>query len=205
MADKQISLPSIPKDEFYEDYVAAVLSIGGLFLERRLILNYPINILELDVVTTRLEQNRIEKTLSEIKSGKWGLTDVFKVRGWLDYLKYDKASFVSLNSPNGRDNLYQQVAKTMGIDLIDVQKQDTDKLDETSLQQVYGIAQIDKNVYECALPTFRYAYCLERLMSEKYLKPLAQNSKDLQAYKNYRNISTRYMTTLSSRTIRIRD
>lgn len=183
MADKQISLPSIPKDEFYEDYVAAVLSIGGLFLERRLILNYPVNILELDVVTTRLEQNRIEKTLSEIKSGKWGLTDVFKVRGWLDYLKYDKASFVSLNSPNGRDNLYQQVAKTMGIDLIDVQKQDTDKLDETSLQQVYGIAQIDKNVYECALPTFRYAYCLERLMSEKYLKPLAQNSKDLQAYK----------------------
>lgn len=87
--------------------------------------------------------------MSEIKSGKWGLTDVFKVRGWLDYLKYDKASFVSLNSPNGRDNLYQQVAKTMGIDLIDVQKQDTDKLDETSLQQVYGIAQIDKNVYEC--------------------------------------------------------
>lgn len=183
MADKQISLPSIPKDEFYEDYVAAVLSIGGLFLERRLILNYPINILELDVVTTRLEQNRIEKTLSEIKSGKWGLTDVFKVRGWLDYLKYDKASFVSLNSPNGRNNLYQQVAKTMGIDLIDVQKLDTDKLDETSLQQVYGIAQIDKSVYECALPTFRYAYCLERLMSEKYLKPLAQNSKDLQAYK----------------------
>ena len=182
MVDKQLSLPSIPKDEFYEDYVAAVLSIGGLFLERRIILNNPINILELDVVTTRLEQNCIKKTLSEIKSGNWGLTDVFKVRGWLDYLNYDKASFVSLNNPNGRNTSYQQVAKSMDIDLVDVQKQASDELDETSLRQVYGLAQIDKKVYECALPTLRYTYCLERLMSEKYLKPLAKDPNGLQAY-----------------------
>ena len=183
MADKHLTLPSIPKDEFYEDYVAAVLSIGGLFLERRLILNQPINILELDVVTTRLDQNGVEKTLSEIKSAGWHLTDVFKVRGWLDYLQYNKASFVSLDSPNGRNPLYQQVAGSLGIDLVDVQKQAADKLDETPLRHVYGIPQIDKNVYECALPTLRYAYCLERLMSEKYLKPLAKDTKGLQAYK----------------------
>lgn len=183
MADKHLTLPSIPKDEFYEDYVAAVLSIGGLFLERRLILNQPINILELDVVTTRLEQNGVEKTLSEIKSAGWGLTDVFKVKGWLDYLQYNKASFVSLDSPNGRNPLYQQVAGALGIDLVDVQKQAADKLDESPLRQVYGIPQIDKNVYECALPTLRYAYCLERLMSEKYLKPLAKDPKGLRAYK----------------------
>lgn len=30
MTDKKLTLPNIPKDEFYEDYVAAVLSIGGL-------------------------------------------------------------------------------------------------------------------------------------------------------------------------------
>lgn len=183
MSDTQLSLPGIPKDEFYEDYVASVLSIGGLFLERRLILNHPINILELDVVTTRLTQNGVEKTLSEIKSAGWGLTDVFKVRGWLDYLKYDRASFVSLDSQNGRNPLYQQVAQTLNIDLIDVQKLAADKLDETALRQVYRIGAIDKNVYECAFPTLRYAYCLERLMSEKYLKPLAKDSKGLQAYK----------------------
>lgn len=183
LPNKKLALPSIPKDEFYEDYVAAVLSIGGLFIERRLILNKPINILELDVVVTRMQQNDVEKTLSEIKSAKWGLTDVFKVRGWLDYLNYDKASFVSLDSPNGRNSLYQQVAKTLRIDLIDVQKQAEDKLDETPLRQAYSLIPIDKNVYESAIPTLRYAYCLERLMSEKYLKPLAKDPYGLQAYK----------------------
>lgn len=186
MADKRLTLPSIPKDEWYEDYVAAVLSIGGLFLERRLILNQPINILELDVVVTRIGQNDVEKTLSEVKSAGWGLTDVFKVRGWLDYLKYEKASFVSLDSPNGRNPEYQQVAKMLNIDLIDVQKQDEEKLDETHLRQVYGITQIDKKVYDCAFPMLRYAYCLERLMSEKYLKPMAKDSNGLHAYKELR-------------------
>lgn len=66
MAETKLTLPDLPKDEFYEDYVAAVLSIGGLFLERRLILNQPVNILELDVVTTKIEANIVEKTLSEI-------------------------------------------------------------------------------------------------------------------------------------------
>ena len=195
MADKHLVLPEIPKDEFYEDYVAAVLSIGGLFIERRLILNHPINILELDVVTTRLKRDDVEKTLSEVKSAGWGLTDVFKVRGWLDYLKYEKASFVSLNSPNGRNQHYQQVAKGLNIDLIDVQKQATGKLDETSLRQTYGIPSIDNNVYDCALSALRYAYCLERLMLERYLKPLAKDPNELHAYKElqqYINITHDY-------------
>lgn len=183
MADTKLTLPDLPRDEFYEDYVAAVLSIGGLFLERRLILNKPVNILELDVVTTKIDASTVEKTLSEIKSAGWGLTDVFKVRGWLDYLGYDRASFVSLNSQNGRNPLYQQVASTLNIALLDIQKQAADKLDETPLKQAYGIKAIDGRVYETALPTLRYAYCLERLMSEKYLKPLAKDPNGLQAYK----------------------
>lgn len=35
MSDTHLAIPSLPKDEFYEDYVAAVLSKGVLFLERR--------------------------------------------------------------------------------------------------------------------------------------------------------------------------
>ena len=58
-----------------------------------------------------------------------------------------------------------------------------EKLDKSPLCQAYSIGQIDKNVYECAFPTLRYAYCQERLMSEKYLKPLAKDTKGLHAYK----------------------
>lgn len=182
-ATTHLSLPSIPKDEFYEDYVAAVLSAGGLFLERRLCLSEPINILELDIVTTQFSETGTEKTLSEIKSGDWGLTDVFKVRGWLDYLRYPKASFVVLDSQKQQFQEYQNVAKSLQIDLVNVVKPAVGKLDESSLVQCYGLKQIDKRVYDCAVTTLRYSYCMERLMIEKYLKPLAKEKTGLYGFK----------------------
>ncbi len=184
MADYEVklTLPSIPKDEFYEDYVAAILSVCGLFLERRINLNDPINILELDIVTTKFFQDHTEKTLSEIKSGDWGLTDVFKVRGWLDYLRYPKASFVVLDNQKQKFGEYQNVAASLQIDLLNIPKKDDGGLDESELLKQFGISSIDKNIYECAIPTLRYAYCMERLMVEKYLKPLAKDPNGLEGY-----------------------
>lgn len=181
--NKHLTLPSIPKDEFYEDFVAAVLSASGLFLERRLSLNKPVNILELDVVTTRFLAGGIEKTLSEIKSGGWGLTDVFKVRGWLDYLHYQSASFVVLDSKIQNFSEYQNVASSLQIGLVNVPKNTNGKLDFTSIQSLYHLPSIDTRVFDCAVTTLRYAFCMERLMTEKYLKPLAKDPKVLQGYR----------------------
>lgn len=178
-----LSLPAIPKGELYEDYVAAVLSVSGLFLERRINLNAPVDILEIDIVTTKFYTDHTEKILSEIKSGGWGLTDVFKVRGWLDYLRYSKASFVVLDDKKQKFEDYQNIASSLDIDLINVPVNAEGGLDETDLINHFGRCTIDKKVYDCAVFTLRYAYCLERLIVEKYLKSLAKDESDLLGYR----------------------
>lgn len=118
--EKKISLPDLPKDEYYEDFVAALLCAGGYYIEKRIDLREPTNILELDVVTSKYYSDYVEKTLSEIKSAGWGISDVFKVRGWLDFLKLPKASFVCLNTNKKDFTQMQNVAKELNIDLLEI-------------------------------------------------------------------------------------
>ena len=51
--EKEIQLPGLPKGEYYEDFVAALLCAGGYYIEKRINLREPTNILELDVVTSK--------------------------------------------------------------------------------------------------------------------------------------------------------
>lgn len=185
MAKKDLSLklPAIPKGELYEDYVAAILSVCGLFIERRINLTEPVNILELDIVTTKFFADKTEKTLAEIKSGDWGLPDIFKVRGWLDYLLYPKASFIVLDNKRQEFEECQGIAQSLQIELLNAPKNASGKLDASNLLAHFGISTIDKRIYECAIPTLRYAYCLERLMIEKYLKSLAKDENELDGYR----------------------
>ena len=80
------------------------------FIEKRIDLREPTNILELDVVTSKFYIDHVEKTLSEIKSAGWGFPDVFKVKGWLDYLALPRASFVCLNTEKSDFAQIQQVS-----------------------------------------------------------------------------------------------
>ena len=88
-----LRLPKIPRDSYYEDYVAALLNAGGYYLQRS-IHRYVegVEMLELDVVATKISADTVEKTVIEIKSGNWGIKDVFKVVGWLQYLQIKNAT-----------------------------------------------------------------------------------------------------------------
>lgn len=58
MADTDITLilPSIPKDCYYEDYVAAILNAGQYFLDRSVHrVEDGVDLLELDIVATIFE------------------------------------------------------------------------------------------------------------------------------------------------------
>ena len=69
--EKKIHLPDLPQDEYYEDLVAALLCAGGYYIEKRIDLREPTNVLELDVVTSKYYPDHVDKTLSEIKSAGW--------------------------------------------------------------------------------------------------------------------------------------
>lgn len=64
--DSGISLPQIPKEKEYEDFIAAILQAGGYYLERGIIHRIKQDVLELDIVTTRFHKDHLEHTISEI-------------------------------------------------------------------------------------------------------------------------------------------
>ena len=151
-----ISLPKIPKDKEYEDFIAAILQSGGYYLERGIIYRIKQDVLELDIVSTRFSEGNVERAISEIKSGGWGLSDIFKIRGWLDYLNLDKASFV-VQIPNQIMTISKDIASKINVTLIDNQD-----LDCSELLKAYSISK--EQVEDEIIESFRYAFALEAEM-----------------------------------------
>lgn len=172
-----IELAQVPKDFAYEDYVSSVLNAGGYYLERGIHKREKSEILELDIVTNKFTSNGVEKTISEIKSGDWGFPDIFKVRGWMDYLGFDKASFiVQKKDPNQK--LYNDVASQLRLSLI-VTDENNGNLNYNQVQKVYAIAS---NTHEEAfIESLRFSYALERkLISD--INSTAKSNKQIEGY-----------------------
>ena len=147
-----ISLPEIPKDKEYEDFIAAILQSGGCYLERGIIHRIKQDVLELDIVSTKFSEGNVERAISEIKSGGWGLSDIFKIRGWLDYLNLDKASFV-VQIPNQEMEISKDIASKINVALIDNQK-----LDCSELLKAYSIPRVQFK--DELIHSYRYAVAL---------------------------------------------
>lgn len=151
-----ISLPEIPKNKEYEDFIAAILQSGGYYLERGIIHRIKQDVLELDIVSTKFSKGNVVRAISEIKSGSWGLPDIFKIRGWLDYLKLDKASFV-VQIPNQEMEISKDIASKINVTLIDNQN-----LDCSELLNAYSISK--EHVKDEIIESYRYAFALEAEM-----------------------------------------
>ena len=50
--------------------------------------------LELDIIITDYNQSPPALKLIELKSGGWGFSDLFKIKGWIDYLNILEAVFI---------------------------------------------------------------------------------------------------------------
>ena len=160
-----LRLPMIPKDKYYEDYVAAILNTGGYYLQRS-VHHYEGNIemLELDVVATKISSDKVEKTIIEIKSGNWGIKDVFKVSGWLQYLqlKDSLGVFVFQNDVSEHEyRMMNKVAETLKIHLIPNNRKDDGSIDDNLLKDEFSIDIND--IHKSVISSFRYAFNLERI------------------------------------------
>jgi hypothetical protein len=174
-----ITLPKMPKDRYYEDFVAAELCANGFYIERSIEQKEPTQVLELDIVTTKFTPDNIAKTICEVKSGGWGISDVFKVKGWLDYLQYDRGLFVTLNSKKVDFDKLKDVAQKIAIDLVDLTISDNNR-DLSQLNQKYGVTSSEPFLHDCIVSVLRFAYALERNFVD-YSRDLSK-SQNLQSY-----------------------
>jgi len=89
------SLPPLPTDTEFEDYVAAYLQAAGFYLERSIIQREEAEILELDIISTSYAKGKApSERLIEVKSGGWGFPEIFKVSGWGKYLQLEDLCLV---------------------------------------------------------------------------------------------------------------
>lgn len=151
-----ISLPDIPKDKEYEDYVAAILQSGGYYLERGIIHRIKQDVLELDIVSTKFSEESIERSISEIKSGGWGFPDIFKVRGWLDYLNLNKATFI-IQEPSQFIEMAKLISKKINVTLIN-----NGDLNRKEILDAYAITE--EQASKIIIEAYRYAFALESEM-----------------------------------------
>lgn len=170
---KPIYLEKIPKEKDYEDYLCAYLQSGGLYIEKNIIhREKKEELLELDILTTSFKEEETKNLLVEIKSGKWGFNEIFKIRGWMTYLHYDNGCFiVQKNRPS--ISYFKNKAKELNIELID--NSDLSKTKE-NLSNLFEIEPHKEDV-----EVIRFAYLIER----KQLAVLKQRKRSSPEIKSF--------------------
>ena len=112
-----------PKGWELEDLVAAHFVSRGCYVETGVKERSPDELLELDLVWTDYTKDPQVPRPVEVKSGDWGLGDVFKFFGWTRYIGLEPGQFVH-KEPCGRldpDSL-THVARRTGIAFLPVRR-----------------------------------------------------------------------------------
>ncbi len=182
---RTVSLPELPKDVEFEDYVAAYLQASGFYIEKSIIDRQGTEILELDIIFTDYRHDRppIEK-LIEVKSGGWGFSEIFKMLGWGKYLNItDLNLVVCKEKPN--QEFYREKSNDIGVTLI-YHPNDGDEISKSELLQGHHVDPVDVSLW-------RFSYWLER----KIFKTLKNKKKSVSDKKSYLALD-QYFHTLNS-------
>jgi len=169
-----ITLESNPIEKDYEEYICAYLQSGGLYVEKSIIHREVEEILELDVIINDFKEDCVSKKLIEIKSGGWGFSEIFKVKGWLVFLKLEDGVFI-VKTIKDNFEYFQKKAIELNINLID----------NHDLTQTYNSLEkfLCQKPEEKEIETLRFSYLLERKLL-KQIKRLKRDYPDVQGYKN---------------------
>ena len=168
-----ITLPDLPEGREFEELISAYFQIGGYYIERNIIERRSEEILEIDLILTNYCGDIPEIYLVEAKSKSWGYADVFKVRGWMDYLKQQKGIFITKQEKTDRENV-SNLGKKLSIDIIS----------NPNVAQIRNLLKryfIRNNYNSRDLAFWRFSYWIERQL-EKKLKKEKKNHLDLKRY-----------------------
>ena len=155
MNRKKATLPELPKGKEFEEFLAAFFQSNGYYVERSIIDRQEEEVLELDFLATRYADGEIPKIcLYEVKGGKWGFPDIFKLKGWLFYLNIDNAVLL-VSKPVQNIDFYHKISEILNIEIIVI-----DDLEKTPFYLKRFIAPDEITQPEISI--WRYSYWMER-------------------------------------------
>ena len=150
-----VLLPEFPTDKEFEEFVAAFYQCGGLYIDRSIIDRGEEELFELDIIATDYKAAvSPHLRLIEIKSKGWGFSDIFKVRGWMEFLQIKDGEFVTLKA-NDHPEYCQNKANEIGVPLTSLGDwKNAPELFKNKLD-LMGTQELDGNVW-------RFSYWIER-------------------------------------------
>ena len=176
------SLPDIPKDTDFEDYVSAYYQLSGKFLERGVI--YRVGresctkeLLEMDIVTSDVKHGETERNIVEIKSKGWGCSEIFKVAGWMRFLDIPKGTFIVQETDKSFDVSRDMAAK------LDIALLSDLNLDAKEITAHLG-CRVSEPWFGKAVTALRYAYAVEHEMIDANTKEKNNIYKTIKAAKS---------------------
>ena len=167
-----VSLPDLPKGTEFEEYISAFFQSDGYCVERNIERR---DILELDIVITNYNFSPPDLKLLEVKSGNWGSTDLFKVRGWMFYLNISKGAFI-VSEERGNVDFYKQLANALNIDLVVIS-------DLSESKEALAEFISNESIEKVDISTWRYSYWVERNLLKR-LKHKKKSHPDKKCFKS---------------------
>lgn len=164
-----IELPDLPTDIDFEDLIAAEFQLSGYFLERNIIERGEAEVLELDIVKTSYRNEIPELEMIEVKSGKWGFNEVFKLRGWMTYLNQEVGHLIIKQKREEFGFIFEK-AKLLNIKLTqtdgDAKKPNLIEIDDATKDEI---------------DAWRYSYWIERELI-KIIKVKKKENRESKCY-----------------------
>jgi hypothetical protein len=174
-----VSLPDLPREKEFEEYISAFFQSSGNYIERNITKK---GVLELDIIATDYYLSLPKIKLLEVKSGGWGFSDLFKVRGWMYYLKISKGALITRKESSKKSdiNFSKEIARKLHIDLVAIPDLDKSKKVLSKLISNRTIEDVD-------ILTWRFSYWVERnlLKHLNHKKRFDPNKKCFKALEDY--------------------
>ncbi len=164
-----VELPEFPRGKEFEEYISALFQSGGFYVERNIIEREEEEILELDIVATNYNKEQPKILIIEVKSGDWGFSDIFKVKGWLDHLGQTDGLLITNKSKENAE-FYEGKAIDIGVRLIQI-----DELSKAPeiLKGTLPKGKLTGDDFDFDIYIWRFSYWVERNL----LRNLKDNKK----------------------------
>ena len=159
-----IRLPHDAHGYDYEDQICSLLHASGYYLETRLILKKGTEeVLEFDAIATPVN-NYQDRIVVEVKSGKWGISDVFKLYGQIMYTSEERAWLIH-KKPNSetKKQAISEVTESIPVKTLYVNSDDSGN----SVSIPDGL-ELDQAIAKTIYTTSWWSRSAERIAQSKF-------------------------------------